>query len=274
MSSTPELLEQDVSVGTNSLLHAITTLDVKMHVVLINLLTIARNASGVVEKDTFGYDNKLQQKTLLDLEKILLYLDRYCSHLEIERLPVLVYLNDTPIHPDYVRNVSESKAKQLRYIHSATRNILKAKLSSDRLMITKSIIPGAFNRAVVPWLSKSVRNYPKISALLISHQPVHYHLLNNVMDLKIIKSYTGEIVSGSTDIGKYVLKAELPFNKYTHLLFGDKETIKPLLKGNQKQLALNVAKKNNWIVQPLSNIKRDILNLGNISLSYLDNFKP
>ena len=110
--------------------------------------------------------------------------------------------------------------------------------------------------------------------LLISHIPLDFHLQNTLANkLYILESYTGKIKS-SKDLGQKVFKEDnVPFNQYTHLLFGDKVQIKPMVARKAKQKILNIAKSKKWNSRPTSLILSDIRSTHDVPIDVLTAMK-
>ena len=73
--------------------------------------------------------------------------------------------------------------------------------------------------------------------LMISHIPLDYHIPS--IELIIIDTFTGNYWNRGS-LGIKIFKSEfIIFNKVTHLLFGDKHFIKPLLNKKEKKELMN-----------------------------------
>src|SRR5574344_131947 len=111
-------------------------------------------------------------------------------------------------------------------------------------------------------------NIPYRTTLLISHVCSDFHLYRVFKDFTLLESYTGAFKQPK-EFGKKVFGDEsVPFNKYTHLLFGDKWYIKLQLDNKSRKLLKEHAAKNNWSVLPEKTILEQIVNM------HLPNIQP
>ena len=88
------------------------------------------------------------------------------------------------------------------------------------------------------WISKSLINDVNSfttktlcqyrNCIMISHMPVDYHVMRRVGEFSLLESYTGALKRPSDLSTKLFNNPWVPFNKYTHVLFGDKYLLKPL----------------------------------------------
>ena len=98
------------------------------------------------------------------------------------------------------------------------------------------------------FLSSEIKKLGR-EVILLTHNPLDLHVTNLGLDVKLLRSHTGDIVE-SKDFGKKILKRDhIPFNEYTHLLFGDKDNIKPHLGIKRKNELLEIAEKEHWEVR-------------------------
>lgn len=109
-------------------------------------------------------------------------------------------------------------------------------------------------------------------AVMLSHVPLDYHLYTFFKTFHILESYTGKIKT-SKDLNLKVFKDEfIPFNKYTHILFGDGWYMKAQVKGKEKNKAKEIAEKEHWNMLPVRNIYKSIIshNLCDANLLTID----
>ena len=97
--------------------------------------------------------------------------------------------------------------------------------------------------------------------LLISHIPLDFDLYTRFAEFTLLESYTGSLKSVK-QFGKKVFNDEnIPFNKYTHLLFGDKWYLKSLLSRKEKQTILAHAEKEHWFIISNKEMKAKLINI-------------
>ena len=163
----------------------------------------------------------------------------------INKMISLNYFNKsyTNIKPENINNIfcfSIMLGNSRRLPHIELLDMLD-KLNKDFNRINKSYI-------------QNERRY-----MLISHNPVDFHLFKYLKNIWLMESYTGSIKE-QQDIPSKIFKLPfLPFNKYTHLLFGDSIFIKPLVQRKQKQLFLDKAQKERWKYKTEEGIYQDII---------------
>lgn len=109
--------------------------------------------------------------------------------------------------------------------------------------------------------------------LMISHVPLDFHLYKHFKDFNILESYTGNIKTVK-DLGKKVFSDDfVPFNKYTHLLFGDKWYINGFLKTSDKRRVKELAKEQKWAMMPDNLILEKIVKANLIDLKSISSPK-
>lgn len=97
--------------------------------------------------------------------------------------------------------------------------------------------------------------------LMISHVPLDFHLYKVFDEFTLLESYTGAFKT-KKDFGKKVFQLDsVPFNKYTHLLLGDKWYIKQLVDNKTKKLISDRAEKESWNVLPDKEILKSLISM-------------
>ena len=97
--------------------------------------------------------------------------------------------------------------------------------------------------------------------LMISHVPLDFHLYRVFNDFTILESYTGALKS-PRDLGKKVFEdAALPFNKYLHLLLGDKWYLKSQVDVKTKHVLIKRALKEHWALIPDRDVLRSLVEM-------------
>lgn len=86
--------------------------------------------------------------------------------------------------------------------------------------------------------------------LMVSHVPLDFHLYRVFSEFSILESYTGAIKQVK-QFGKKVFgDNDIPFNKYTHLLLGDRWYLEPQIKGTARRKLKEIAQKEHWALLP------------------------
>ena len=86
--------------------------------------------------------------------------------------------------------------------------------------------------------------------LLVSHVPLDFHMYRTFSDFTLLESYTGNF-KNQKDFGKKVFQdPNLPFNKYLHVLLGDKWYLKQQVEPKVKKMLISVATEQNWVLLP------------------------
>ena len=104
--------------------------------------------------------------------------------------------------------------------------------------------------------------------VMISHMPVDYHYSTLVPKYTLLRSHTAEFVTREK-FGKMVFKYDLPFNRYTHLLYGDSKLIKAVLSTAQKKKIADIAEQKKWKYKSESAIHSYIVQTALVPSSYL-----
>lgn len=124
---------------------------------------------------------------------------------------------------------------------------------------------GSFpHRELSRWLQQSAPQLTYTSGeavALITHCPMDLHIHRYVPGLIVFERYTGELL-GTKDFGKKIdSTGTVPFNMYTHQVFGDKVHLKPLITPKQKRELLAIAEKRKWHHRSQQDIFNDIKTL-------------
>ena len=95
---------------------------------------------------------------------------------------------------------------------------------------------------------------------LITHLPLDYHIYRYLKHVRYVSSYTGA-VSTVKDLGKKMFGSDdIPFNRHTHALLGDRVSFKSTLSTKLKREVLEIAKHDRWRLMPESGILRSMRN--------------
>lgn len=86
-----------------------------------------------------------------------------------------------------------------------------------------------------------------LSVLMISHVALDFHICRRCKTFTLLESHTGNFKKPS-DLGKKVFgHAEVPFSKYTHVVFGDKQLLKPQFLPRARREVAERAKNEVWL---------------------------
>ena len=82
-------------------------------------------------------------------------------------------------------------------------------------------------------------------------------------ELGITKEYVDSIIIKTVqdEVKKVFNNENIPFNKYTHLLFGDKWYLKSPLSRKEKQNILAQAEKEHWFIISLKDMRTKLINI-------------
>lgn len=117
------------------------------------------------------------------------------------------------------------------------------------------------HKSLIHSLGSKYENIPYRTTLLISHVCSDFHLYRVFKDFTLLESYTGAFKT-PTEFGKKVFGDEnVPFNKYTHLLLGDKWYIKLQIDNKSRNILKQHAADKNWSVLPDRVILEQIINM-------------
>lgn len=104
---------------------------------------------------------------------------------------------------------------------------------------------------------------------MMSHVPLDFHIMGRLRNIVVMESYTG-LVRPGTDIKARVDKeGRLPFNTTTHLVFGDKVMIKPMITPKIRKLLLEQAEKEKWVSRGEDDIRQRIVKTASIPMKDL-----
>jgi hypothetical protein len=252
-----------------------------IRVLIVNIYTIFRN---VYRKD--ATDAELSILVGTEISLISQYYEAYTHTM---RSPVyqpilLVYI------PDYDSAISQSVAH--------TKSAATVAMDSAYTKLVNSNFPKMVQEAhtqytLTYFVKTDLGIYPhrsilgfvrkfssawKLStthcAFLVSHCPVDWYLLGSTaVKISLLESYTGNIRS-QNELGERLTGSKhVPFNRYTHRLFGDKYHISSLVKPKDKRALIELAEKNHWVSRPNEAIVADICQHLHISVEIISSLK-
>lgn len=209
----------------------------KWNLFLVNVETIIRNSQATyrdASSDTIAEyalrDSKLLAKYLIEVaqdcnqdKRVKPVICFYSAHYENigptylkEKLPA------GTVERWNAKDIYEKRWPLVWDIRSDDVDILfSVQEKTTRKWISKAVIEdiNSFTR-------KTLCQYR--NCVMISHIPVDYHVMRRVNEFVLLESYTGKIKQPSDLSNKLFDSPWVPFNKYTHVLFGDKYLLKAL----------------------------------------------
>ena len=231
---------------------------------LINVETLIRD-----RKDKVIDHNKIARQTLLDCTVLSQYIAAYNrtvikSNKDSNPMVVfyLPYYNNIP--KLYLKDKLPKGTEDRWKIRSIIEDILKVEQYQEHVDDTDIVFSivgkdgGWPHKVLIRDLNSILERLVFRKVLMVSHVPADFHLYRFFNDFTILESYTGALKEHK-QLGKKVFKNEaLPFNKYTHLLLGDKWYMKSLIKPKDKSKIIERATREHWSILPdkqvLSNI--------------------
>lgn len=110
-------------------------------------------------------------------------------------------------------------------------------------------------------LSKRFPGVSAANAVMISHAPIDYHLRSRLQRFMVLESFTGTLKTFNELKSKVIpiKDEEVPFNKYTHLLYGDSICIKSQLTRKTRAELVALAKEEHWSILPNITIAESLI---------------
>lgn len=275
--------QSEFSIGTTPMMKSIESLienrEEMVDTVCLNLGTIVRNClQNQAVKDAIDFDKRHGTRTerparvLTDEAKkeMIKVIGDICQMLNNNQ-----FVNNPAIityHSDYSKSVPREVYKEpidsKYYLTMADQFVRMSVVKGNRKAARQGkvmMIELPINDKFLPWRHimlelKDMKNNHNV--LMVSNHPVDYHVGSISHTFRIVRSFTGEIVKYK-QLGRIVFKSEMiPFNIYTHALFGDKEDVKCSLSGNDKNRILELAEKEEWSLKTKDYIKDRLYELG------------
>lgn len=124
--------------------------------------------------------------------------------------------------------------------------------------------PHVWLRSFIDKINTSTKEISKVLSrqyMLISHCALDLHMNMYYKSFRLLESYTSRIRDRITFGEKVFDIPHVPFNKYTHVLFGDKTHIRPAAQRNTRKMYAELAYKNRWKSRTPEDILQDIQNV-------------
>ena len=263
-------------IGVSSMLNKIQYLAMQRirpvwDLFLVNIETIVR--------DQAKSDNveDIVNKVIVDCQTLVQYFEAYCTNSAVMCYKV------TPLicfYFGHYKNIPQAYLRE-KLPKGTEERIMISKQVMERLKVNplqSNSIPifvyeEGLEKGVWPHIEllkdlheTKINNQPITDlqyrkVLLISHIPLDFDLYTRFAEFTLLESYTGNLKS-VRQFGKKVFNNEnIPFNKYTHLLFGDKWYLKSPLSRKDKQNILAQAEKEQWFIISLKDMRTKLINI-------------
>lgn len=247
---------------------------------LINVSTLVRNC---IDKEVS--DNAVANLVLKDISSFAASLkEYYISKSNKPDTPYIVcYIPDYSALP--LAHSRQSSAVTIRV--NQVLNLLKKEMSKEMELETIYGIPvcvtsiGSKHKFPHQQLHEVMISCNKILGknmirintrryVMISHNPIDFHLHKAYPKrFYVLESYTGHMKEPDMFGVKVFKLPHIPFNQYTHLLFGDSVSVKPLAIRAVKKMFTDLAYKQRWSIKTPEQVKSDMVNTGQITSALL-----
>jgi len=248
----------------------------------INLYTLFEN----VCEDPMQPGPQLEAALQNEIWLLVQYIEAYAAHIPgiVRRPDIIFYAPDYGFIPKKLRRAISTETKggkrqnAIDVTFAAFRNarIMKQPpVRPDTPLTHPAYIPvgqgGYPHRDLVRWIRDHGRAlsyiYNQEPIALITHCPIDLHLRRYLRNVFLLERYTGNVLQPHEFGKKISTSPDVPFNTYTHQLFGDKVHLEPRVTGKLKAAILETAKEKKWPQRSESEIFSDILRLTKLDVS-------
>lgn len=147
------------------------------------------------------------------------------------------------------REVALAEASLRGVVHGARKDGAVSRVTFIEYPIDHKVCP---HRLLSKEL-KSLRNSHNV--IMISNHRLDYHIHKHCNQFMLIDSFTGNTLTAK-DLPKKVFSNEaIPFNTMLHAILGDKDDIKPSIKGKEKTKLVEIATNDRWIAHSEDHIR-------------------
>lgn len=261
--------EEGLSLGVSKIIDTFYNLSqakqkIAWDIITINISTLIRNNCSKEVSDETILHNVDE-----DLDQIVKSISKYYQSFTHppEQTAVLLYFPDYSALPELHRRTENKTNARIRKIteqfssRTLTKNTKEKVIMFENLTciirkagtsklfphqeiyqyLTHTIGKGALSKI------KTLFGLRQLKVAMLSHCPLDFHLCRYTKNFTLIESYTGNTKT-AIDFGSKLFDSEyVPFNTATHLLFGDKVHVVPIVKRNHKKMFLEYAKKQRWL---------------------------
>ena len=284
MPSEPNTESQsEFSMGTAPMMKSIERLienrEEMIDVICLNLGTLVRNClPNQNVKDAIEFDKRhgvrterpaavLFDEAKKEMVKVVTDLCQMLNNNEfVNRPAVITYHSDysksvprevykAPVDSKYYLTLADEMVRT-KLIKGSRKHAMQGKVSLIELPIADKFLPW---RHIMLELKDMKNNH---NVLMVSDHPVDYHVGSVSRTFCIVRSYTGDVVKYK-QLGHVVFGDDrIPFNLYTHALFGDKKDVKCSLSPNDKTKLLEIAEEEEWTMKTKDYIRDRLYKLG------------
>lgn len=221
---------------------------------LINVETLIRDRKNPDE------DNKaMAQGVIKDMITLCQFISAYCRYTlppQMKAEPMLCFY--FPIYSEIPAVYKRDKFPKGTENFWAIRDLILKHFEKHTWQTQYDDLEALLEVAHGPWPHRNLLNdliahkdrlrFRK--TLMVSHVPLDFHLYRVFKDFTILESYTGNLKT-IKQFGKKVFDDEaIPFNKYTHLVLGDKWYLKCHLDRKSKKELKQLAVAEHWALMP------------------------
>lgn len=261
------------SLGTQKLIDFITDWYSKRDkpiwdTTIINIATIVRN-----NIDKLKSNNDIVSQVYKDLRNLNLAIYYYLDSItDVDYPYIILYIPDYSKLPELFRKKLSPTEERIMEICSLLENDIQNKKDGDVVNILTMplyVFKAGYSRELpykqlyqkINNINSSTKEIKKVLTrryMLISHIAIDYYLFNLIRDIRLLECYTGNIKQFK-DLGMKLFKEEcIPFNQYTHSLFGDNTRVKPLANKKKRDELVKLAQRTKWNLKSQGEIKSSI----------------
>jgi len=227
---------------------------------LINLGTLLRNRlmkTGDAEEGSAAYMQMIKESSKemvvevsKELQEFIKTIYQAFSTTKIEKPFLLLYCPAyEKILPASVLRPASGQRLMLQeactaMIHEIGKSGLNKNISIGDLTVRYLPITNPVSVSkTLTYLIRGLRNRQQV--LMVSHQPIDWHICDVVKNMVILESHTGNYKRPEQFADK-AFGLEVPFLPATHAVLGDKVLIKPAITPKQKKELLELAESQQW----------------------------
>ena len=230
---------------------------------LINIETIVRDQSKIIDVET------TVKNVLHDCQTLVQYIESYVGigsniYHKVTPLICFYFSHYKNIPQGYLRDkLPKGTDERIAIVQIVVNKLKEIPLISNTISVKlfeEGLETGWPQIQLLDDLYQvGIDNFRKV--LLISHIPLDFDLYTRFTEFTLLESYTGNL-KNVKQFGKKVFNNEIvPFNKYTHLLFGDKWYLKSPLSLKDKRNVLSCAEREHWSILSDRDILAKLVNL-------------
>ena len=254
------------SIGLNAVLYTLSQLprakkSKPFDCLLVNVSTIVRNCY-----DQRSPTNEVISKVYNDIDVLIKHFANYSKIIRVGKNPSVVFYipNYSHISPSMRKTSNNATNQNVEKIlmliakeqktHSERHQMQGLTVHSVKVGTNK--LPHqelyAYLKNAVPGMQPESMHYG-----LLTHVYLDFHLAAR-LSLITLESYTGAQRSPNTFGAKVFGAAYIPFNRFTHAIFGDKLLLKSQVTGKLRTELFKRAQNNYWITKTVDDMLKDL----------------